>query len=219
MAISEQEQVERIISDDAVLQQWGITQARRASRVAYVVFLVAIAATALLSGTYIALGDQSLVWVNSMGLFFILVMAIVTAVLRFFQIKAQRADIERFVPFLRRRLTGDPQTDAQAQVAAETEFEWKSRSYLIVIRMIELAMVVLIAVNTYQSITVDMWRQFVYDGCIAIAIAGFAWNQFLLRSELLYEELVVRTEATVRYQNSPAYREALEQAAEEDDWE
>jgi len=219
--MTQEELVEKTMNDERVLAEWGITQARRVSGITYVVFLAITIATVAGAAAYMAFADETLVRLNTTGFWIIVGFGLVEFALRFVQLRKQREDITAFIPVLNRSLNGDPVHDMQAQAEAEGTFEWKSRTMMIVIRMIALAMVVLVAVNTYQGGVLDLWRQLVFDGCIAIVIAGFAWDQFTFRAELLESELRARTTAAARYQGTPEFQERMrqQQEAEEAEWE
>lgn len=217
--MSQEQRVEQTMSDERVLEAWGISQARRLSRITYLIFVVAMIATVAGAGAYMAFADESLVRLNTSGFWLVVVFAFLEFGLRFVQLRRQRADITDFIPVLSRGLTGDPDHDVEAQAQAEESFTWKSRSVMIVIRMVFAAMVALITINTFQGGVVDLGRQLVFDGCIAVVIAGFAWDQFTFRAELLESELRARTVAAARYQSTPEYKERMRQQREAEEAE
>ena len=205
-----EELVEETMRNEEVLSEWGILEARRLSRILYVVFIVVTLATAIGAVAYLLLADSASVTVKTSGYLLVLLLACATFVLRFLQIRAQRTDIDRLAAELTRKLNGDPDHDLEVQTQVEAGFEWRSRTYMVAIRMVALAMVVLVAINTYQGAALDMPRQLVFDGCIASVVAGFAFNQFLLRAEMLEAELRARAEAAARYQSTPQFKAAQE---------
>lgn len=126
--------------------------------------------------------------------------------------RARRAP--RLRKLLAQRLTGDPETDGEAQMQAEADYRWESIRYQRIARMIGLAALIIIAINTYQVGTNDFARVLLFDGAILIYLTGAFWCNFAFKAELLEVELEERSRATIKWQTEhPGEAQAEEQEA------
>lgn len=205
MADPTDEQVRAYIdSVPGLRDEWGITGAQRLSSVCFVLMNVLLIAVIVGAIAYLAFGNPHVSTVSISGLIIVLVLACVTSGLRFFQLRAERAELPRFRSALSRGLSGDPETDAQEQTRIEAEFKWESLRYRNIARMIGIAALIIIAINTYQVGTVDYARTLLFDGAILIYLTGAFWNNFAFKAELVEVELEERSRATIRWQTEHA---------------
>lgn len=71
---------------------------------------------------------------------------------------------------------------------AEADYKWESIRYQRIARMIGLAALIIIAINTYQVGTNDFARVLLFDGAILIYLTGAFWCNFAFKAELLEVE-------------------------------
>lgn len=97
---------------------------------------------------------------------------------------------------------------------AEADYRWESIRYQRIARMIGLAALIIIAINTYQVGTNDFARVLLFDGAILIYLTGAFWCNFAFKAELLEVELEERSRATIKWQTEhPGEAQAEEQEA------
>ena len=195
------EQVKAYIdSVPGLREEWGIPKSKRMGTIALVLmnlFLVAITIGAIV---YFAFGGSGAAHQGVSGLIIVLVLAYVVSGIRIFQLRAERAELPAFRKMLAQRLTGNPQTDTETQTRVETEFKWESLRYRTVARMIGIAGLIILTINTYQIGIIDYGRVLLFDGAILVYLTGAFWNNFAFKSDLLEVELEERSRATIRWQ-------------------
>ena len=195
------EQVKSYIeSVPGLREEWGISGALRLAKVTFIVMNVLLIAVIIGVIAYFAFTSPELSTKGVSGLIIILVLAYAASVVRIFQLRAERKELPRFRQALARRLTGNPETDTEAQQQVEGEFKWESMRYRIIVRMIGIAGLVILTINTYQVGTVDFARVLLFDGAILIYLAGAFWNNYAFKADLLEVELQERSRATIRWQ-------------------
>lgn len=102
---------------------------------------------------------------------------------------------------------------------AEADYRWESIRYQRIARMIGLAALIIIAINTYQVGTNDFARVLLFDGAILIYLTGAFWCNFAFKAELLEVELEERSRATIKWQTEhPGEAQAEEQEAGDAPW-
>ena len=183
-----------------VLTTWGIPGAQRLMRITFVLLNVALFALIVGFFAYTALNDESVVTNEISGLIIVLVLVYVVSAVRIFQLRAERRDLPGFRELLKKRLTGHPENDIDAQMKAELEYQWTSNKYTYICRMIGIAALVILGINEYHVGFQDVGRMLLFDCAIAAYLLGALWNNFAFKSELLMLELEERTRATLRYQ-------------------
>ena len=201
MANPTDEQVRAYIdSVPGLRKEWGIASARRLGSVCFVLMSVLLIALAIGTIAYLAFASPDLARRSVSGLIIVIVLAYVACGLRIFQLRAERAELPAFRKALAAGLTGDPATDTQAQTRIETDFTWKSLHYRNIARLIGIAALIIIAINTYQIGVLDYARTLLFDGVIIVYLAGAFWNNFAFKAGLLEVELEERSRATIRWQ-------------------
>ena len=195
------EQVKSYIdSVPGLRDEWGIPKAKRLGTIAFGLmnlFLVAIVVGAV---AYLVRVDASISFKHLDGLVIVLVLAFVVSGIRIFQLRAERAELPGFRKMLAQHLTGNPQTDPEAQTRVEAEYRWESIRYQRIARMIGLAGLIIIAINTYQVGTNDFGRVLLFDAAILVYLTGAFWNNFAFKADLLEVELEERSRATIKWQ-------------------
>lgn len=209
-----QERLEENLHNPVVLQEWGITGAKRYARIFKAVHLVAIIAMTVVFVLYLIFGGHYLVSTRTSGLAAVIALAYATSILRFFQIKAELADVPKFAEVLAKNLNGQDEHDMAVQEALEHEFVWPSRHYQIIERMAGLTMLVVLCINTAQLGHLDLWRTVCFDLAILTFLMGSLWNNFTLKAKLLYAELEERLKAALAYRD--AHPEEFEETPEDD---
>lgn len=195
------EQVQSYIdSVPGLRDEWGITSSRRMGTIAFVLmnaFLVAITIGVI---AYFVLVDPRIAHQGVSGLVIVLVLAYVVSAIRFFQLRAERVELPAFRKALVSHLTGNPETDVETQTRVETEFRWESLRYRTVARMIGIAGLIILTINTYQTGMMDYGRILLFDGAILVYLTGAFWNNYAFKTDLLEVELQERSRATIRWQ-------------------
>ena len=143
-----------------------------------------------------------------------LVLAYAVSGLRHFQLRAERTELPKYRKALARELTGNPETDSEAQARVERNFKWESMRYRYIARMLGIAGLVIIMINTYQGATYDFARILIFDGAILIYLTGSLWNNYALKADILEVTLEERCRATIRWQTEHP-GEAQEDAEDE----
>ena len=217
------EEVKRYLDEHPeVAYAWGIPGSARFARITFVLLNIVLIAIIIGAIAYFALGDSSMVSNQVSGLIIVLVLIYAVSVVRIFQLRAERQDLPGFRELLKSRLTGHPENDVDAQVKAEQDDQWSSNRYTYICRMIGIAGLVILAINTYQVGTQDFARTLIFDGAILAYLLGALWNNFAFKTDLLTLELEERTRATIRYQSehpSSANPHALPGTEDEgDEW-
>lgn len=181
-------------------REWGIPKAERAGTIAFGIMSVLLIAIAVGAVAYFMRVDMEIAFKNASGLIIVLVLAYVVSGVRFFQLRAERRDLEEFRKELAKRLTGNPQTDVEEQQQVEASFRWNSLHYRTIARMIGITGLIILTINTYQSGTIDYARMLLFDGAILVYLTGAFWNNFAFKADLLTVELQERSRATIRWQ-------------------
>lgn len=195
------EQVRSYIDSVAGLRrEWGIPKAKRASTIAFVLMNICLIAVIVGAIAYFMFGNPNVVDKGLDGLIIVLALAYVVSGIRIFQLRAERAELPGFRKMLAQHLTGNPQTDPEVQTRVEAEYRWTSIRYQRIARMIGLAGLIIIAINTYQVGVNDYGRVLLFDGAILIYLTGAFWNSFALKTDLLEVELEERSRATIKWQ-------------------
>ena len=196
---------------------WGIPNAKSLARITFILLNTLL--IVLIVGVFVYFSTASFEMVNNQtsGLIIVIILAYVVSAVRIFQLRAERRDLVEFRPFLRQRLTGNPETDAEAQMQAEEDFDWTSNKFTYVCRMIGIAGLVILGINTYQVGVQDIGRTLLFDGAILAYLIGAAWNNFAFKAELLELELVERTDKTLQYQKAHPRTVALPDSNDDDD--
>lgn len=196
---------------------WGIPNAKSLARITFILLNTLL--IVLIVGVFVYFSTASFEMVNNQtsGLIIVIILAYVVSAVRIFQLRAERRDLVEFRPFLRQRLTGNPETDAEAQMQAEEDFDWTSNKFTYVCRMIGIAGLVILGINTYQVGVQDIGRTLLFDGAILVYLIGAAWNNFAFKAELLELELVERTDKTLQYQKAHPRTVALPDSNDDDD--
>lgn len=206
------EQVKAYIdSVPGLREEWGIPKSKRMGTIALVLmnlFLVAITIGAIV---YFAFASSGAAHQGVSGLVIVLVLAYAVSAVRLFQLRAERAELPAFRKMLASRLTGNPETDVEAQTRVETEFRWESLRYRTVARMIGIAALIILTINTYQIGIVDYGRVLLFDGAILVYLTGAFWNNYAFKADLLEVELEERSRATIGWQTE--HPNAEQQAA------
>lgn len=196
------QQVEAYIdSVPGLRREWGIIGANRTARLTLIIMslcLLGIAAGAVLM---LLFEDNHFSTNEVTGILIVIVLTYVACGMRFFQLRSERADLVRFRQALAKRLTGNPQTDTDAQTQAEVSFKWTKGPYKTIINMIGIAGFVILTLNTYQSGEILLSRMLLFDACILAFLAGMFWNNFAFKADLLEVELEERSRATIKWQS------------------
>ena len=180
--------------------EWGITTSKRLGTVAFALMNVLLLAIIVGTIAYFMFVPADVSGKGVSGLIIVLVLAYAVSALRIFQLRAERAELPSYRAALARRLTGDPQTDPEAQAQVDAEFKWESLKYRNIARMIGLAGFLVLAINTYQVGTNDFARVLLFDGAILVFLAGAFWNNFALKADILEVVLEERSRATMVWQ-------------------
>ena len=203
-----------------VVETWGIPSAKRLARMTFILLNTLL--IVLIVGVFAYFSMASFETVNNQpsGLIIVIILAYIVSAVRIFQLRAERRDLVRFRPFLQQRLTGNPETDVEAQMQAEEDFDWTSNKFTYICRMIGIAGLVILGINTYQVGVQDIGRTLLFDGAILVYLIGAVWNNFAFKAELLELELVERTSKTLQYQKAHPRAVALPDANddEDEDW-
>ncbi|GEM_PF-6824525 len=209
------EQVKSYIKSVPGLRQtWGIPKAKSMGTVALALMCLLLMGVLVGAAAYFMRVDTSISFKHADGLVIVLVLAYVVSGIRVLQLRAERAELPGFRKLLAQRLTGDPETDGEAQMQAEADYKWESIRYQRIARMIGLAALIIIAINTYQVGTNDFARVLLFDGAILIYLTGAFWCNFAFKAELLEVELEERSRATIKWQTEhPGEAQAEEQKA------
>lgn len=195
------QQVEAYIKSVPGLRgEWGIPRARRTAGFAFAIMSICLIAIAAGAIVMYMMEEKALTFNDVSGVVIVLVLTYVACGLRFFQLRAERVDLIRYRKDLADGLTGDPSTDGETQMRISTNFVWKSLSYRTVERMLGIAGLVIITLNTYQSGELVFARMMLFDGAIIAFLAGAFWNNFALKADLLEVELEERSRATMKWQ-------------------
>lgn len=200
-ALPNDEQVKDYIdSVPGLRQEWGIPGAKRLGKLAFVIMCICL--LAIVAGTiaYFMFADSSATSKGVSGLVIVLVLTYVACGIRIFQIKAERAELPAYRNALANALTGDPQVDAKRQDQVNADFKWDSLKYRTVIRMIGIAALVILTINSFQTGTIDYGRMLLFDGCIIAYLAGAFWNNFDFKADVVEVELEERCRATIKWQ-------------------
>lgn len=195
------EQVEKYIdSVPGLRQEWGIPKAQRMAKVCFAIMNVCLIAIIVGVFAYFMFGDPAATRKGVSGLIIVLVLAYAVSAIRVFQLRAERAELPAYQKALAAKLTGNPETDVEAQMQVDAAFKWESLKYRYATRMIGLAGLVIITLNTYQLGMTDFARVLLFDGTIVAYLAGAFWNNFALKVDILEIDLRERSRATIRWQ-------------------
>jgi uncharacterized membrane protein len=196
---TDKEVLDYIDSVPGLRDEWGINGSKHLATGAFV--LMNLMLLALLVGTfaYFALTDSSTAMNHISGLIIVIVLAYAIAAVRILQLRATHRDLAEFRKLLANRLTGNPETDIEAQNKAEQDHEWTMKRYTYAARMIGIAALIILSINTYQ-IGVDAERTLIFDAAILSYLAGMFWSNFALKAGLLEIELQERSRSTMRWQ-------------------
>ena len=219
MDMPSNEQVKSYIdSVPGLRDEWGIPKAKRLSTFTFGLMSLLLIAVVVGAVAYIMRVDTSISFKHLDGLVIVLVLAYVVSGIRLFQLRAERAELPGFRKMLAQNLTGDPQTDPEVQTRVEAEYKWESIRYQRIARMIGLAALIIIAINTYQVGTNDFARVLLFDGAILIYLTGAFWCNFAFKADLLEVELEERSRATIRWQTEhPGEAQELAEEPSADD--
>lgn len=180
--------------------EWGITRAKRLGTLAFVLMNVFLLVMTVGLVCYFMFVDPKATGKGISGLMIVVVLAYVASGLRVFQLRAERAELPRYRAALAREFTGDPETDPRVQTHVDAGFKWESIKYRNIARMIGLAGLIILGVNTYQVGAGDFARVLLFDGAIVIFLAGAFWNNFAFKADILEVCLEERTRATIAWQ-------------------
>lgn len=201
MGTPSDEQVKSYIeSVPGLRDEWGIPGAKRLSTVAFVIMNACLLAIIVGVFAYFMFADASVARKDVSGMIIVLVLAYAVSAVRVFQLRAERAELPAYRKALAQKLTGNPETDPMRQSEVEGSFKWDSMKYRFVARMIGIAGLIIIAINTYQVGTTDFARVLLFDGAILAYLAGAFWNNFALKADILEVELEERSRATIKWQ-------------------
>ncbi len=218
MSYSEDEELQQYLeAHPEVPAAWGIPGAQRLAKGSFILLNTVLLALIVGVFAYMALNDESVVTKEISGLIIVLVLAYVVSAIRVFQLRAERKDLPGFRKLLRSRLTGSPETDVEAQVKAEKDYEWTSNRYTYICRMIGIAGLVILGINEYHVGMQDVGRTLLFDGAILSYLMGAVWNNFAFKSELLMLELEERTRSTLRYQRE--HPQVVDLSADDDSFD
>ena len=201
------EQVKSYIKSVPGLRQtWGIPKAKNMGTVALALMSLLLMGVTVGAVVYFMRVDTSISFKHADGLLIVLALAYAVSALRVFQLRAERNELPGFRKLLAQRLTGNPETDGEAQMQADQR----------IARMIGLAALIIIGINTYQVGTNDFARVLIFDGAILIYLTGAFWCNFAFKAELLEVELEERSRATIKWQTEhPGEAQAEEQEADD----
>ena len=211
------EQVKSYIKSVPDLREtWGIPKAKTMGTIALALMCLLLMGVLVGAAAYFMRVDTSISFKHADGLIIVLVLAYVVSGIRVLQLRVERAELPGFRKLLAQRLTGDPETDGNTQMQAEADYKWESIRYQRIARMIGLAALIIIAINTYQVGTSDFARVLLFDGAILIYLTGAFWCNFAFKAELLEVELEERSRATIKWQTEhPGEAQAEEREADD----
>ena len=199
---TENERLEENLHNPVVLNEWGITAARKYARVFKIVHLLAIVLMTVAFILYLTCAGHTYVNTRISGFVIVVVLAYAASILRFFQIKTELADIPRFKEVMAKNLNGQDEHDMAVQEALEAEFIWPSRHYQVIARMAGITMLSVLCINTAQLGHVDIFRTVCFDLSIITFLMGSLWNNFTLKDALLTGELEERLKASLAYRDA-----------------
>lgn len=194
-------QVEAYIkSVPGLRKEWGIPGARRTATLC--LFVMSLCLVAIVIGAlYMFMFDANELSFNELtGIIIVLVLTYIVCGLRFFQLRFERKDLAGYRKALADKLVGNPTTDGDTQVRVSASYAWKKDHYRTVARMLGIAGLIIITLNTYQSGELVFSRMLLFDGAIVAFLAGTFWNNFAFKAELLEVELMERCRATMKWQ-------------------
>ena len=140
------EQVKSYIKSVPGLRQtWGIPKAKSMGTVALALMCLLLMGVLVGAAAYFMRVDTSISFKHADGLVIVLVLAYVVSGIRVLQLRAERAELPGFRKLLAQRLTGDPETDGEAQMQAEADYKWESIRYQRIARMIGLAALIILS--------------------------------------------------------------------------
>ena len=202
-----------------VVATWGIPSAKRLARIAFILLNVLLVLLIVGVFVYFSMASYETVTNQISGLIIVIILAYAVSAVRIFQLRAEHKDLVGFRALLKQRLTGNPETDVESQMKAEEDFDWTSNKFTYICRMIGIAGLVILGINTYQVGAQDFGRTLLFDGAILVYLTGAFWNNFAFKAELLELELVERTRATLQYQKAHPRAVALPSSDDDDDEE
>lgn len=199
------QQVEAYIeSVPGLRREWGIPGAKRIATITFIIMVLCLLAIAGGTAAYLMFSSVKLTFTDLSGIIIVLVLAYVACGLRIFQLRAERAELPAYREALASKLTGNPETDVDAQAKVDVSFKWKSLHYRTIARMIGIAGLAVIALNTYQAGMqtgmMDYARTLLFDGAIVAFLTGAFWNNFAFKANLLEVALQERSRATIKWQ-------------------
>lgn len=210
---NDEEVLQYIESIPNLRTEWGITGSKKMATITFVLLNILLVVVIIGTIVYFMLDGQQASH-NVSGLLIVLVLAYAVSGLRHFQLRAERAELPKYRKSLARELTGNPETDSEVQARVERNFKWESMRYRYIARMLGIAGLVIIMINTYQGATYDFARILIFDGAILIYLTGSLWNNYALKADILEVTLEERCRATIRWQTEHP-GEAQEDAGDE----
>lgn len=210
LTAEEEALVEKHLRSPEVLKEWNISPNRRNRKIALVAWIVVCSATLAGIVWYLVFTDPVSIYTGIQGFFIVIALAIVTVLLRAFQLRIQHQNCEKLLEALRQNLTGDPERDIAIQEEIEAAADWGAKRLDWAGYMIAIAMVLIATINMSQGSMDDLSRSMVYVGCVAVFAFGQMWHMFAFNDEVLTTELRARVEAAVRFQKRNMRTESFE---------
>lgn len=211
---TDQQVKEYIDSVPGLRDEWGIPRAKRLASIMFALMNLCLVAITVGAIAYFMFGDPKVTGLGFSGIIIVLVLTYVVSGMRVFQLRAERAELPAYRKALAGKLTGNPETDLADQAQVDASFKWESLRYRTIARMIGIAGLVIITINTYQTGQVDYARVLLFDGMILAYLFGAFWNNYAFKVNVLEVVLEERSRATIKWQTEHPGAAQREEAAQ-----
>lgn len=213
---TDQQVKDYIESVPGLRDEWGIPSAKRLATIMFALMNACLVAITVGAIAYFMFGDPKVTGLGFSGIIIVLVLTYVVSGLRVFQLRAERAELPAYRKALANGLSGDPEADVANQTQVDASFKWESLRYRTIARMIGIAGLVIITLNTYQTGQIDYSRVLLFDGMILAFLFGAFWNNYAFKVDVLEVELEERSRATIKWQSEhPGAAQAEERVVDE----